>query len=153
MITLLPQTTETFVVAHHAEEVARRLSQITSARLANVKGSPQVLAGWVHDDKFQLVVRNRRLNSFMPVAEGTIESTSSGCIIFLRYRLMPMTRIYLVLWSAIALISGLILGFYYKDVFLALTAVGILILIHSIAWANFRLHHKPLHDIIFNVLQ
>lgn len=140
-------------MAHHAEEVTRRLSEITSARLANVKRSPQILAGWVKDEKFQLIVRNRRLNSFMPVAEGTIEGTSSGCIIFLRYRLMPMTRIYLILWSAIALLSGVILGFYYKDVYLVLTAVGILIVIHLIAWANFRLHHKPLHDIIFNVLQ
>jgi hypothetical protein len=153
VITLLPQATETFVVAHRADVVVHRLSEITSPKLTDSNRPPRILAGWVKDDKFQLIIRNRRLNSFMPVAEGTIEGTSSGCIVFLRYRLMPMTRLYLVLWSLIALVSGISLGLFYQNIFLGIAALGIIILIHGIAWANFNVHHKPLHDIIFNVLQ
>ena len=64
-----------------------------------------------------------------------------------------MTRLYLILWSAIALVSGVSLGFYYQNALLGVAALGIILLIHAIAWANFRVHQKPLHDIIFNVLQ
>ena len=152
MINLLPQTSETLVVVHDWDVVLQRLSDITTPQLGDSRRSPKILAGWIKDDRFQLIVRQRRLNSFMPVVEGKIDPTSTGCLIFLKYRLMPMTRMYLVLWSAIALLSGIFMAVYYKNFLIAIGAAGIVTLIHAIAWANFKIHYKPLHEIIFKAL-
>jgi hypothetical protein len=66
---------------------------------------------------------------------------------------MPITRMYLVLWTVIALISGLFLSFYYTNLLFSLASVGIVALVYGIAWGNFKIHHKPLHDVIFRVLE
>jgi hypothetical protein len=151
-VTLLPEANETMVVAHDLNEVVQRMSGITSQQLLEPGMQPTSLSGWVKNDRFQAIIRQRRLNSFMPVVEGTIDSTRNGCLIFLRYRLMPFTRLYLVLWTVIALVSGLCLMFYHHNIFVGLAAAAIIVVIHAVAWANFKIHMQPLHDIIFNVL-
>jgi hypothetical protein len=151
VINLLPHTTETLIVVHDWDVVIERLSDVTVSQVTE-RISAKTLAGWVKDDRFQLMIRQRRPNSFMPVVEGRIDPISNGCLIFLHYRLMPMTRMYLILWTIIAFLSGVFLSLYYGNFLLLLAAVAIIGLIHSIAWANFKIHHKPLHDVIFKIL-
>ena len=141
------------VVSHNWDEVLARINQIISPQVIEPGSQPTSLIGWLKDDRFQLIIRQRRTNSFVPVAEGTIAPTSNGCVIFLRYRLMPFTRLYLLLWSVIAMISGGFLAVYSSNLWFAVGSVAIIGLIHAVAWANFRLHMKPLHDIIFKVLE
>lgn len=141
------------VVSHDWEEVLLRINQIISPQVIEPGSQPSLLTGWLKDDRFQLIIRQRRINSFVPVAEGTIAPTSNGCVIFLRYRLMPFTRLYLLLWSVIALISGGFLAIYSSNILVGLATVAIIGVIHAVAWANFRIHMKPLHDIIFKVLE
>lgn len=140
------------VVAHDWDEVLLRINQIISPQVIEPGIQPKLLTGWVKDDRFQLIVRQRRINSFVPVAEGTIAPTSNGCVIFLRYRLMPFTRLYLLLWTAIALVSGGFLAVYSGNILIGLATLAIIGIIHAVAWANFRIHLRPLHDIIFKVL-
>jgi len=152
VIQLLPQKNETLIVAHDWDVVLERLSEVTTGQI-NYEGTvPKKLAGWIKDDRFQLLIRQRRPNSFAPVVEGKIDPTSTGCLIFLQYRLMPMTRMYLVLWTIIASISGIFLAIYYANFMLGLASICTIALIHGIAWGNFNIHLKPLHDVIFKVL-
>lgn len=152
-MTLLPEESETLIVAHDWNEVLHRLNAVTSPQILKPGARPTILSGWIKDDRFQLIVRQRRLNSFMPVAEGTIDPTANGCLIFLRYRLMPFTRVYLMLWTVIALASGISLTIHYNNVFVGLASIAIIALMHGVAWANFKMHMRPLHDIIFKVLE
>ena len=152
MIQILPKKNETLVVSHDWDVVLERLGEVTTEPAAYERPVPKILAGWIKDDRFQLLIRQRRPNSFMPVVEGKIDPTSTGCLIFLQYRLMPITRMYLVLWTIIAFISGIFLALYYKNFLVGLASLGFIALIHLIAWANFKIHVKPLHDIIFRVL-
>jgi hypothetical protein len=151
-VTFLPEASETLVVAHDWSIVLQRLNEVTSQQPRQSARGVHILAGWVKDDKFQLIIRQRRPNSFMPVVEGRIDPTQTGCLVFLRYRLMPFTRLYLILWTIIALISGILLAVYYYNLLLAAAAIIIISVIHLVAWANFRIHQRPLRDIIFNVL-
>lgn len=151
-MTLLPEESETMVVAHDWDEVLLRINQVISPQVIEPGIQPNLLTGWVKDDRFQLIIRQRRLNSFMPVAEGTIAPTSNGCVIFLRYRLMPFTRLYLLLWTVIALVSGGFLAVYSSNMLIGLATLAIIGIIHAVAWANFKIHMRPLHDIIFKVL-
>jgi hypothetical protein len=59
---------------------------------------------------------------------------------------------YLVLWTIITFVSGIFLATYYLNIVLGLASVAIIALIHGIAWANFKIHLRPLHDVIFEVL-
>ena len=151
-MTLLPEESETLVVAHHWDEVLLRINHIISPQVISPGNQPQLLTGWVKDDRFQLIIRQRRTNSFVPVVEGTIAPTSNGCVIFLRYRLMPFTRLYLLLWTVIALVSGGFIAIYSTNILIGLGTLAIIAVIHAVAWANFRIHMRPLHDIIFKVL-
>lgn len=152
MIKLLPNANETLIVVHDWDEVLRRLGSITASERLRTPQPEKILAGWIKDDRFQLLIRQRRPNSFIPLVEGRIDPTSTGCLIFLHYRLMPATRLYLILWTIIAFISGIFLAIYYNNVLLTAAALGLILLVYLIAWANFRLHQKPLHDVIFEVL-
>jgi hypothetical protein len=149
---LLPQKKETLIVAHDWDVVLQRLFDVTTDEVNYAGRTPKVLAGWIKDDRFQLLIRQRRMNSFMPVVEGKIDPTSTGCLIFLHYRLMPVTRMYLILWTIITFVSGIFLSIYYLNILLGLASVGIIALIHVIAWANFKIHLRPLNDVIFEVL-
>lgn len=111
------------------------------------------LMGWVKDDHFQVTLRERRPNGFVPVAIGKIDPTSTGCLIFLVYRLMPSTRLYLGFWSLVIFLSGVILGIYYKNFLLWAASMAILIFINGTAWANFKLHRKPLHNALLKALE
>ena len=65
---------------------------------------------------------------------------------------MPITRMYLVLWTIIAFVSGIFLALYNDNFLLSLASIGIIAITHIIAWGNFKLHYRPLHDILFRVL-
>jgi hypothetical protein len=135
------------------DEVVRRFEQITSPQVLPPGTSPASLTGWIKGDRFQLIIRQRRLNSFMPLVEGRIDPTSTGCLIFLNYKLMPFTRMYLVLWSVIAIISGVVLTYQFNALAVGIGSVAIVILIHVVAWANLKMHMKTLHQIIFKMLE
>lgn len=153
MIKLLPQETETLIVSHDWDVVLQRLENAsTFDALAGGKGLAP-LTGWVKEDRFQLMLRQRRPNGFMPMVEGRIDPTSTGCLLFLNYKLMPMTRMYLVLWISIVFISGILLSVYYDNIFIGLAAAGIIAFMNLIAWANFKIHRKPLHEVIFRLLE
>lgn len=65
---------------------------------------------------------------------------------------MPFTRLYLLLWTVIALVSGGFMAIYSTNILIGLGTLAIIAVIHAVAWANFRIHMRPLHDIIFKVL-
>jgi hypothetical protein len=153
VINLLPQERETLIVAHGWDVVLKRLEMASTSQIVEGGNSQLVLAGWVKDDRFQLMLRQRRPNSFMPIVDGRIDPTSTGCLIFLDYKLMPVTRMYLILWSIIVFISGLFVSIYYYNFLLWLASAGIIGFINGIAWANFKLHRRPLHDVLFKLLE
>lgn len=152
MINLTPQKTKTLVVPLTAHEVLFRLDEATNPpnALPN-KFTP--LMGRIGEDRFQVALRARRPNGFVPIATGKIEKTSNGCLIFLTYTLMPSTRFYLLFCSLIILLVGAVTAFYSKNIWLCLVAILSVILIHLIAWANFKLHRKPLHNMLLEVLE
>ena len=152
MIILLPQESETLIVSHDWDVVLQRLERASTFDTIE-GGKVPVLTGWVKEDRFQLMLRQRRPNGFMPIVEGRIDPTSAGCLLFLDYKLMPMTRMYLILWSVILLISGVLMSFYYRNFFVGLASGGIIVLMNAIAWANFKIHRKPLHEAIFRLLE
>jgi hypothetical protein len=150
VIGLFPNQRETIVVPHLKEELSLRIDEEIRAALR--PGVQKNLTGWISGSAFQLTVRLRRQQLFMPVINGTIESTSKGSIVFLHYTLFPATRFLLLFWTIVLPTVGFFISRQYNNYALLAGATGILLLFHGIAWANFRLHLKNTRELMNQIL-
>ena len=153
MISLLPSYRETLVLSNSREQVHMKILGSTSQEPGGSSRESQLLfSGSVHADGFGIFLRSRRPGHFLPFLSGRIEPTRTGCILFLRYTLFPITRVLILLWSFLifagTLIAGFITGLYPTFLFGTL----LLIVIHMITWSNFYLHLKPIREAIRRVV-
>lgn len=143
MISILPAYHETIVLPYAALETYRRLSNATSGKAFRQPDENNYsFNGWVMDERFRIALRVFRVNHFLPLIIGQIESTASGNILFVDYRLFPATRALLTLWT-ILLILGSVAGAYQSgNIYFLLGGLGLIVLIHAVAWSNFKLQLK-----------
>jgi len=143
---LWPYYRETFVLAHSAMEARRLLS-------ANVRGGFRILnretavndapfKGYIGEHEFAITPAVRTAPAFTPYIYGRIEATSKGCIIWVEYRLLVETRMFLFLWVVIC--AGLVFFFLfaYKARLQAVTAAVFGLANYLIALVAFRLNLK-----------
>ncbi|GCC52546.1 hypothetical protein SanaruYs_27830 [Chryseotalea sanaruensis] len=112
----------------------------------------KVFYGFVHNGNFQLALRNMRLLAFTPMMYGKIEGATSGSIVFLNFKLFVLTRALLIFWSVFLIIAGSVMSFVQSNQWPILGALGILLLFHLIAWANFKQQLKPMRTALFKLL-
>jgi hypothetical protein len=153
VIDFLPFNNETLVVAKEWPEVLNRLSMATLSLNSNEINTDAVFYGWVKADRFRFSLKTRRPNSFIPLIIGTIEPTSTGCIIFLEYKFFPVTKMYLIFWSLFIMLSGVVIAHQYNKIYLGLLCVGLVFLINWIAWANFKLQKDLSRKALLKILQ
>lgn len=156
MISLIPRSTETLVAAWESTVVARRLADATVERLLvhePVPGKEIYFTGRVSEDRFYVSLKLTRPNSFVPIVSGSIEPTSSGCIIFLQYRLFPSVRLFLTFWIILTFFFGVLLSFEYKNLWFISGSIAIAALILFVAWGNFRIQRKLTREALRKVLE
>lgn len=153
MITLLPTYQEMLVVPNSAKDVYQRLASATSSRIFLQPHEPILLFnGWVHNDRFRISFRARRVNHFFPLAFGQIESTSTGCILLTSYTLFPYMRLLLSFWTMLIVLGAIVGWFQYKTPYAPLTAIIILISIYFVVWSNFRIHLGQFREALHRVV-
>jgi hypothetical protein len=143
VIRFLPFSRETLVSNHSAEELYRKLWQVTKP-VRSEKWMPDVpeqdfkFNGWVKGDRFRLSRKIKRANNFLPIMSGRIETTSMGSIIFINYQLFFSTTVFLVFWSAITLLFSLYF-FVYEQIYINAAASLLLgIVNYVVAVMNFK---------------
>lgn len=141
MIDLL-QYSETLVVALAPEEVITRLKLAISPE--NLPKNPVYFErvffnGTVVKNKFCLSLKITRPNSFLPMVFGTIEPTSSGCIVFLKYKLFPSTRLHIFFWLLFIMIAGVTASFQLHNWWMILLSVSLGAVIFFVTQANFKM--------------
>ena len=151
MISLYPRETETHVLPFDKGEVFHRIEGILDQPF-EYEGLLKVVQGRVGQDSFQINIRTRRHEFFMPLIQGTMESTSKGSIVFVTYSLFAVTRALLTFWTL--LLPLLAFPWYFESgnpwTFAILT--GAAVVIHLVARANFRLHQKTASKILNQLL-
>lgn len=156
MISVLPQSSETLVVAMDGTEVRNRLLKATAPKAATrseiIRNPATVFTGYVMEDRFRLSLKITRPNSFLPLIVGTIDPTSTGCLLFLNYKLFPSTRMYLTFWVLFSVLFGIFLTYHYKNIFTGLLFVFITAAILFISWANFKIQLKFTRQALQKVL-
>ena len=152
---LLPYERETIVVSKSAEEVLHHLKEAsTKVNLVqnHQEHTQKIFVGSVHKTKFQLSTRPKRPNSFIPVMNGEVESTSSGSIVFINYTLYRSTRMYLVFWSVLVAAIGIVSSVQVSGYFMPSICALVLTLIHFVAWANFKMQVRITRDTLMKSL-
>jgi len=155
MIKYLPHYTEVLVSSMTCEEVITRLDGVTKDvdYLAHpLQDRGQLFNGKVYDQSFHLSLVVRRADSFLPLIKGEIESTHSGCIIFLDYRLFPGSVFFLIFWSIITLAMGMFFFFVEQEPWFAMASLAIGIGNVWFAWSHFKRKVKQSQKIFHQML-
>lgn len=108
--------------------------------------------GWVKEDRFRLSLRQRRANHYLPLVIGQIESTSSGCLLFLDYKLFPTTRLLLTLWTILLILGSVSVWFQTKNIWFLPGGFTFIATMHAIVWSNFKLQLKPTQEALYRLL-
>lgn len=150
MITLFPNDSETIVKTDRLEDVLHKIAAEIESPFKGLRS--ENLTGWVRDNDFQLTIQLRRHHLFMPVVDGSVEKTSKGVIVFLRYTLFPATRVLLTFWTFILPVAGAFISFRYENYWILAGALALIAVVHGVAWANFKLHVKTTQKVLHRIL-
>ena len=153
MISLLPAFHETIVAPQAGATIYQALLGITSNKpFLQADEKNLYFNGWVKEDRFRISLRQQRANHYLPLVLGQIESTSSGSILLVDYKLVPTTRLLLTLWTIILTLGSITVSFQSKNILYLLGGAVIILLIHAIVWSNFKLQLKSTRDALHHVL-
>ncbi len=119
MKSLFPFVQETIVLSYWSEEVYRRLWNVTEPDVGeewepDVDDEDLLFNGRVEKDRFRLSRKVKRANNFLPLMRGSIEATSMGSIVFIRYRMFIWTLSFLIFWSVLTTLFALYFLIYEK---------------------------------------
>ncbi len=130
MTGLLPTLSETVVLSLSAEDVVSRLQ---------LGVEQQIFYGVISKTHFSIHVRVIRPTQFQPVVKGDIETTSRGSILFLKYHLLPSTRLFLVLCALALLAAAGVLVYVHQNYLLACIGILLVVALRWVALSNLEL--------------
>lgn len=141
------------VLPKPAAEVYQILSGSTSHKIFLQPDEKKLFFnGWVHEDRFRISLRQRRANHYIPLVIGQIEPTSSGCLLFLDYKLFPTTRLLLTLWTILLILGSFVFWYQTKNNWLLPGGFTFIAAMHAIVWSNFKLQLKPTQETLHKLL-
>lgn len=142
MIPILPNSSRTIVTILELSEVYDRLRSATTKQALtqnSISARKIAFVGTIQPDRFTISLKVTRPNNFLPVVRGRLESTHSGCLIFMKLGLFPSTRTYLIFWLLFVLVAGLIVSRQYESPLLLAAPLLLDLIILWIAWTNFNM--------------
>jgi hypothetical protein len=153
-VTLLPGHYETFVLDQTQEQVIKKISGVTTAkvRFQNQLGVQYRFTGWVKKNRFRIALKITKPNNYIPLIIGKVDPTINGCLIFVNYQLFPVTKMFLLFWSFFILLAGIISTYQYQSYFYAAVTLLVLGAIHWITWSNFKIQLRLTRKTLLEIL-
>lgn len=140
---IFPAITETLVLPLDADEVEKRVGEGIESKKFN---------GTVANRSFSLWAHLVRPPQFSPITRGRIEGSSRGSLIFLRYELMPATKL-LLGFVSVLLIALAGVGWYLgANPWNAPFAIALVFVFRSVALTNIRIHKTPVRQNLLDIL-
>lgn len=154
---LFPLIRETIVSKNSAQEINVKLWQNTYP--VNIEDSMPdreeyvfPFNGWIKRNEFKIFRRLKSPENFLPLIKGSIEETSKGCLIFLRYSLFFSSNFFLVFWSVVTLFMSIFFIVAYDKVIYAVISLVLGVGNYAIAMANFNIQVKKSSEVLRNLL-
>lgn len=124
----------------------------TKVLLQNQEGAQYRFSGWVQENRFRISLKISKPNNYIPLVVGKIETTSSGCLVFVSYKLFPVTKMFLIFWSLFITLAGILASYQYQSLLYAVGSLLILVIIHWVTWSNFKIQLKLTRQTLLEVL-
>lgn len=153
-MTFLPYHYETFVLTQPSLEAIQMIHKVTTTKvlLQNQEGAQYRFSGWVQENRFRISLKISKPNNYIPLVVGKIETTSSGCLVFVSYKLFPVTKMFLIFWSLFITLAGILASYQYQSLLYAVGSLLILVIIHWVTWSNFKIQLKLTRQTLLEVL-
>ncbi|MDN3668889.1 hypothetical protein QWY93_06070 [Echinicola jeungdonensis] len=153
----LPRYSEVLVSSMSLEEVIMRLKSVTQkVDYLTYRGEQAVhqplFNGRVEKDSFRLSLLINKADSFLPLIKGKVESTPSGCIIFLDFTLFSGSIFFLIFWSVVTLAMGIFFFFAASEPWFALITITVGVGNIIFAWIHFKRKVKQSQEIFHEML-
>ena len=141
---LLPYFQETLVLPFSGAETHRKLRQATrpleiGAEYPAAVEKMFLFNGVVKENRFRISKKIRHPENFLPLIVGRIEGTTTGSILFIRYRLFFSSALFLVFWSVICILLCLFFLIFYHKYLYSAASFLIGICNYVVATKNFHL--------------
>lgn len=151
----LPSASDTIVLGISAEKAIMQLKKNTRSEDDERSSFDGYIYfnGEVRKSSFSISLKITKPNSFIPIILGRLEPTSTGSLLFLNYTLFKSTKAYIIFWSLFTLITSVVSFFVSDGPWYAVGALGFLISIQWIAWANFNIQVKNSRSKLLEVLK
>ncbi|MTI31854.1 hypothetical protein [Xanthovirga aplysinae] len=119
-LSFLPVWWETIVLPQQADEIKYRIWRVTKSvrpelKWPNVQEKSFLFNGWIEDKHFRISRILTYPNNYIPLIIGEIEETSTGCIVFLKYKLFFFTRFFLIFWTIVTLLLSLFFLLFIRN--------------------------------------
>ncbi|MBZ0247168.1 MAG: hypothetical protein K8H85_14610 [Cyclobacteriaceae bacterium] len=153
-MTFLPYHYETFVLTQPSLEAIQMIHKVTTTKvlLQNQEGAQYRFSGWVQENRFRISLKISKPNNYIPLVVGKIETTSPGCLVFVSYKLFPVTKMFLIFWSLFITLAGILASYQYQSLLYAVGSLLILVIIHWVTWSNFKIQLKLTRQTLLEVL-
>lgn len=163
---LFPHQSSVFVSGYTADEIAHKLeAAIKPAKIKEDALSEHWLLparsleqnypfrGAIQEAGFRISRKVTYPESFMPIIDGRIESTSKGCILFIDYNLLKGTRFFMLVALVFSLFLGVFLLLAKHNLWYFLASLGFVGLGYGVAWLNFQQKVKICRDLLEGILE
>ena len=108
-------------------------------------------SGWIEGNTFELIRHLHRPDNYSPIIKGMIDASSKGIIIFLSYKLMFSTRLFLTLWTVILIFFTFFFYIKYDAHLYGAVSLLMAIINYLVVYLNFRKQVSVCHDLFVNV--
>jgi hypothetical protein len=141
---------ETIVSSAKAANIIALLTTETKSEAS--AGKDFAFTGLVYEKSFRVSVNVAKPQNFIPLAEGTVDQTSTGSLILVKYRLFPSTRFFLIFWCLLTFLLALVFLGPGKNYLYGCLSLAGCIANYLIALANFGVHLKQTQKALHRVL-
>jgi hypothetical protein len=116
---IFPYHSEILILPFHVDEVLKKLklSVLFERTVFNPEEHPKtyLFVGQINDYSFRIFRKITQSDNYLPLISGRLENTSSGCILFIKYRLFKSTSFFLIFWSTLSIGLCIFFLFFYKQ--------------------------------------
>ncbi len=151
---LIPRQTETVISPLTPAMISRRLDSLTASPSlrSNRFDKDKLFQGKVGNYSFVVSRKISHPNNFIPLVNGTVESTSKGSIIFIKYTLFRSSLLFLSFAIIIAVLIGIAFIFTGLPWLYSITAFAFGLANYLVTLLNFNRQVRITHESLLNTL-
>jgi len=150
---LFPYKQETIVLPFEAKEALSLIESVTGPVSRVISREDDVLFnGTFYGDAFTISKKVNYPQNYLPLIKGRVEKTRLGSIIFLEYELFFSSRMFLGLWTVLAILIAAFLAIFPNEYEYSAISLSAGTINYIVSLMNFNKQVKESRAVLFQAL-